>query len=123
MPRYNFVCEPCEGHDETVYREVFMSISHFSDDGRHQVCDVCGREMRHILGMPAVHWKGPGSQKKQIPQERREEVTKELEHNYYEQAKSSGELDEARDTSETVRINRWRNTKTGKKIDVPVEEA
>lgn len=107
-----------------------MSISLFCEiDGEtgkesgptSQICDKCGKIMRHVLEMPAVHWKGPGSSPKSVPQGEREELVTHLENEYYDQAVHSGELDEAKDT-ERVRINRWRNTKTGKKIDVPVEE-
>lgn len=124
MPRYNFVCEPNEQHKETVYREVFMSISTFSAEGQHQICDRCGKEMRHILGMPAVIYKGKGFHStdypKRVPQDRQKEMLKELEKDYIEQAFSSGAVDEARDRTETMVIDQYRNEKTGEKVNKPV---
>jgi ssDNA-binding Zn-finger/Zn-ribbon topoisomerase 1 len=122
MPRYNFACEPCDEHNEKIVREVFMSISYFDEEGRHQVCDKCGKDMVHILGMPAVHWKGPGAtpHKKQIPAKDAAEMETDLTQHYIDKAIKGGNFDEARERTESYVIDEYKDEKTGKKVRKPV---
>jgi hypothetical protein len=75
--------------------------------------------------MPSVVYKGKGfhttDYPKPVPTNEVSGLEKEYEQMYVDKAISSGEYDEAREATETVVINKWRNTKTGKAVHVPVE--
>lgn len=124
MPRYKFVCEPCEEHEEKIIREVFMSIKYFDGDGRTQICNKCGKEMEHILEMPAVHYKGKGfyttDYPKKLPKRNEVELESELTQHYIDKAVHDGSFDEAREATETFVVDQYRNTETNEKVNVPV---
>lgn len=125
MPRYTFVCKPCPEHKTEIIREVFMSISLFSSEGRIQICEKCGKEMIHKIGMPAVKYKGKGfyttDYPKRVPRGNENEVLQELEDDLYKKGLASEDYQETREATEDFAVNRWRNTKTGEKVDIPIE--
>ena len=121
MPTYTFFCDECK-----VLREVMMPLAHFEEGGKIQVCSRCGKQMKQKYHSPNVIYKGPGfyktDYKHKLPKKNVPEVEKELEHKYYEEMRHSDEFHEAKEATETVRINRFRNTKTGEKVYIPVDE-
>jgi hypothetical protein len=121
VPRYVFVCDPCEEHQEKINREVAMSISHFEDEGKHQICSRCNKEMRQVFQSFAIHGDLPGRGKRKLPPKDARELENSLVDHYVEKSYRDGDMDAARDLSETVVIDRYRDTKTGKKVHVPVE--
>lgn len=125
MPRYTFVCEPCEEHDERIIREVIMPISHFDEEGKLQTCDRCLKLMTHQIGMPAVHYKGKGFYKtdypRPLPAKEVGPMEKQLEAEYIDRAKKNGDYDAAREQTETYVVDRYKDTTTGKKVYKPVE--
>ena len=124
MARYIFICDPCEEHEEKIVREVFMSIQHFSNEGKNQTCDICGKLMRQEFGKPYVIYKGDGfyntEYKKKLDPKNEKEMVSELTEHYVEKSHKSGDYDAALDTSETVVIDKYRDINTGKSVLKPV---
>ena len=126
MPRYKFECRPCDEHKEHFIDEVFMSISTFEDGGKNQTCKVCGKQMKQIYSMPAVIYKGSGfystDYPKPVPQNEVADMENELENYYFNKSVRSGDLDEAKAATETVLIDEFQDTKTGKKVHKLADE-
>jgi len=125
MPKYIFECPPCEEHAEHYVDEVFMPISVFEEGGKIQICKHCGKEMKQRFHMPAVHYKGRGfhttDYPKPLPPDVVPEYEKHLEDYYIDKAHKSGEYDQAREATETVVVDQYLDTKTGKKVHKIVE--
>jgi putative FmdB family regulatory protein len=51
MPLYDYACTSC-GHR--------VEVLHGRDDPGPTACDVCGGQMRKVVGAPNVHFKGSG---------------------------------------------------------------
>jgi len=119
VPFYDFECLPCEEHEAHIHREVMMNIDYFDECGRNQICDLCGKPMLHIIRMPSVRYHGKGfyctDYPKQVPLSDAKCIEHELENDYTNQLESSEAVEERESTAETVWVNEWRNTKTGKK--------
>lgn len=124
MARYVFICDPCETHKEKIIREVFMNISHFEHEGRLQICEKCGKEMRQDFGKPYVIYKGSGfystDYKKKLNPKNEAEVVNELTDYYEDKSHRNGDYDAALDKSEDIVLDKYRNTKTGKAEYKPV---
>jgi predicted nucleic acid-binding Zn ribbon protein len=122
MPTYLFKCEPCEEHDYGIVREVHMSIDNFHSDSH--MCDKCGKEMYQIFTKPHVVYKGKGfyatDYKKKLDFKNEAEMTLELEEHYVEKAIKNGNVDAARDATETFVVDKYRDTRTGKSVMKPV---
>lgn len=122
MPRYLFKCEPCDEHEHGIVREVHMSIDNFHADSH--ICEVCGKEMFQIFTMPHVVYKGGGfystEYKKKLDFKNEAEMILELEEKYVDKGKRDGNLDAARDATETFVVDKYRDLNTGKSVMQPV---
>ena len=121
MPTYTFICDDCK-----VLREVIMPISHFEDGGKRQECSKCGKLMKQKFHSPTVIYHGSGFHStdypRALPTKNVKEVETELEHNYYEQMINSEDYHESKEVTETVRVDQYRDTKTGEKVHIPVDD-
>lgn len=124
MPRYIFVCPPCEEHEEKIVREVFMNIDYFDSEGKFQTCDKCGKLMKQEFGIPAVIYKGKGfystEYPKSISDDEKEQLERHLEDEYVDRTIKSGAYDAAKEQTETFVVDQYRDTKTNKKVNKPV---
>jgi putative FmdB family regulatory protein len=121
MPTYTFKCNECN-----LVREVIMSVSCFDDGGKNQECSHCGEPMKQQFHSPHVIYHGKGfhttDYPKPLPRKNVPEMEKKLEADYYEQMVKSEDFHQAKEDVETVRINQFRNTKTGEKVHIPIDD-